>query len=93
MNDDSHRAKPPGYVRPIRLRTRILAVVGMLFGAFMIVSAFLQGGSILRGMAGVFFMAVAGYWAFASNQPDSLAVANARLRAAKAALERERESK
>lgn len=90
MNEETPPTRPPAYVRPIRLRTRILAVAGLLLGAIMIVSA-VRGGLVLRGMAGVFFIAVSAYWAFASNKPDSLAVANARLRAAKAALEREQE--
>jgi hypothetical protein len=87
-----HRQEHRPLVRPIRFRTRIYGVIGMLWGAFMVISAAVRGERISTAIVGVVFVAIAGYWVFAPNKPSALAQAGARMRAAKA-LEQKAASK
>lgn len=54
--------------RPIGIRTRIFAAIGVLWGSGMVISSLLGNSSIWRGMVGVVFMAIAGYWLFTRDK-------------------------
>jgi fatty acid desaturase len=54
--------------RPIGLRTRIFAVIGVLWAAGMVLSAFVGRSPAWTGIVGVVFMAIAGYWLFTRDR-------------------------
>jgi hypothetical protein len=54
--------------RPIGLRTRIFAASGVLWGCGMVISSLLGNSSMWRGIVGVVFMVIAGYWLFTRDK-------------------------
>ena len=58
--------------RPVGARTRIFAAIGLLWGFGMVLSSFVGSGSAWRGLMGVLFMVIAGYWLLARDKsPDA----------------------
>lgn len=57
--------------RPIGVRTRIFAALGVLWGIGMVVSSLFGSGPAWRAIVGVVFTAIAGYWLLARDKsPD-----------------------
>jgi len=53
--------------RPVGIRTRVLAVIGVLVGLWQI-SGWLQGASIVRAIVGLLFIAISVYWLFTRDK-------------------------
>ena len=47
--------------RPVGIRTRVFAVIGVLIGGWQLAVA-LQNGSIVRALAGLAFVGISLYW-------------------------------
>jgi hypothetical protein len=54
--------------RPIGVRTRIFAAIGVLWGSGMVISSLFGNSSVWRGIAGVVFILIAGYWLFTRDK-------------------------
>ena len=59
--------------RPVGVRTRIFAAIGMLWGFGMVLSSLVGSGSAWRGIMGVLFMVIAGYWLVARDKAPGAA--------------------
>ena len=53
--------------RPVGIRTRILAVIGLLLGLWQI-GSWLQGAPIARGIGGLLIVIISGYWLFTRDK-------------------------
>ena len=53
--------------RPVGIRTRVFAVIGVLVGVWQLAVA-LQNGSIVRALAGLAFIGISVYWLLARDK-------------------------